>query len=250
MKRLLIIFDSCRYDSFEMANTEIIEQLDFKKLKAYTNCAGTSPSFYNFMYWNRLPTISTYEKLPINPKMNYVDYLADKGVKVRIYTSLPTLSLVDKMVRHIAERCESYKLFDPLHSAQKMMEDAEKHLYDDNTYTIIWLGETHAPYFYGEGNLNISEIVARDKKWVDMHVYKKYGEHLTQKQYDYLHDQQISAVEFLCQIIYPYLKKYDGEIILTADHGESLGEMGRFGHGVCSHPVEREVPLLFRGFTK
>ncbi len=51
--------------------------------------------------------------------------------------------------------------------------------------------------------------------------------------------------------IFTYLKKYDylknSIVIVTADHGEALGEKGEFGHGKNMYNYQIKIPLLIYG---
>lgn len=66
--------------------------------------------------------------------------------------------------------------------------------------------------------------------------------------FDTFYASQVKQVDTCFGEFITYLKEqslYDDSIIvLTADHGESLGEGGRWGHGACIFPELARIPLI------
>jgi len=58
-----------------------------------------------------------------------------------------------------------------------------------------------------------------------------------------IHDAYRNDIRFALQYV-SKLAKFNKRIIISADHGERLGEHGRFGHGGNRDKVVIEVPLF------
>jgi len=232
MKRLLIVLDSMRYDVFKAANTKLFDDLLGPTSKKSTVSAQTAPSFYSFMMWNELPKPSIFKL-----ERNYIQRLYNRKIKVNMYTGLPTLHPTDLMINSISKYFNIYRIYDEIDCASEIISDCKENIQDANTYTILWFGETHAPFNYGE---SITRL------WLANKCYENYGSHIPAKYLRYLKERQKLACEYLVRMIYPLITKYDGEIIVTSDHGELFGEDNKFGHGISSHPKQLEVPLLYR----
>lgn len=69
-------------------------------------------------------------------------------------------------------------------------------------------------------------------------VVKEYGEDKLREAYK---ENLMTALSEVCKLV----EKLPGKVILTADHGELLGENSMYRHPMWSdHPVLRDVPWL------
>jgi arylsulfatase A-like enzyme len=102
---------------------------------------------------------------------------------------------------------------------------------------ILWLGEQHAPFF----------------AWV--HMYDTHRPHRVPAEYAGRYDNPyLDAISFEdSQIgrLVDYLEGrrllHDTLIVVTGDHGESLGDHGEDSHGIFIYQEALHVPLIMRG---
>lgn len=96
---------------------------------------------------------------------------------------------------------------------------------------VVHFMQPHAPYI-GEYSLKCNELgenkVAR--------LAKKHGDEAVRKAY---FSNLMRAVN---EGVNPLAEWFDGPIVITADHGESLGENGNYGHNRPDCPALRNVP--------
>jgi len=240
MKKILIVLDSCRFDTYLLANTKLFDEHIGKPIKSYTACNHTLPSFVCFMAYNRMPHPVD---LPNNPKYNK-EFNYIKEVKVPRYFLSDNIHLhpLNMPVKGIIDQFKKFKVFEPYYeSCSKIINAANKLPLDKNYYLILWFGETHQPFnFNGTKTKNWKSIKSRIER------YNLGKDTISKKEMDYLHRRQIDALEYLVKVIWHnFLKKHkDADIIITSDHGESFGENHRFGHGCDVHPAQFTVPFV------
>lgn len=109
-------------------------------------------------------------------------------------------------------------------------------------FGFINFGETHAPFtFKGKTDHCPVDVRARRMTWPPV-------EHGPTGRACEAFQHQVACAEFLDRRLPRLFEGLPGDtvVVLTADHGECLGEDGYWGHGV-NHPKVFEVPLaIFR----
>jgi hypothetical protein len=131
---------------------------------------------------------------------------------------------------------------------------------------IIHFMQPHSPYIFDKKKLTINDLIDKMPKGsyriynffrmnkiinrINMKYFK--GAALLENQYSKVYDNKeiINAynnnLKTLIDPLYNLLTKYKyRNIIITADHGELLGEYGRYGHGGKLVPELTNVPFLY-----
>lgn len=252
---LIITLDSCRWDTFECANTELLDSLCIFR-KAYTHGTYTLPAHLSIFsgilpdvrddipYYNRFSkNLFRINARPIEKK-SFVEFQSG------------TNNIIDGF-RHLGYKCfgtgavKWFKnpmltsLFDDFYFSGIHVERQIEYLItrlEENKppyFLFANVGETHEPYEFGG---HIEESLSSR---VRMRAFKNVG---------FLVDdfkKQIKCIEYLDSKIYRLimnLKDYCGDLVtvICADHGECFGEDGYYGHGFY-HEKIMEVPLgIFR----
>ncbi len=110
----------------------------------------------------------------------------------------------------------------------------------DNFFLFLNYFDVHSPYDPPEG-------FAKAFLPKDTELPKQYP---TIKQINCLYDAEILYVDHYIGQLFEQLKKdkiYENTfIVITSDHGELLGEHGKFGHGHYLYQQELHIPLLLK----
>lgn len=265
---LLIIFDSCRYDTFVEAKTKVMRRLG-RLQKRWSYASWTSPSHFNMLtgllphespkgvyaseYYRR-DFLKFNERLggegirfdSLVPKLYLPPFLKSIGYQTHARVSLPVLN----PGTILNDGFDSYKLMDAHNDFKAIIREvrfSEEH----PSFYLLNVGETHYPYaLAGE---------PRDS-WPRLHgvhgVFKHLDSHTIggrirrtkfngQKLKD-LRARQVAAVRFLDEAMEELFDTAPKNtyITITSDHGELFGEEGYFGHGPIQHPKVFEVPFL------
>ena len=266
---ILLILDSCRYDSLVQASCSNIGILgDVEKRYAYAT--WTAPSHYNLLT-GLLPHpspqnifASTYYKndfLKFQQRLNIPDlsfqsmipqmwlpqYLQSIGYITRAIVSLPVLNPHTPL----AYGFHSYNMADNHNDLSSIVDNL---VFSDDrpTFYLINTGETHYPY---------APIHEPESQWPHIHgahgVFKQISEGRPLHQKDHpkffnlerleqLHRRQIhvlNTVNDSLEKLYDSLPK-NTYVTITSDHGELFGEGGYFGHGPICHEKVLEVPFV------
>ncbi len=255
---LMLVYDSCRYDSAIQANTPVLER--YAKIhKAYTPATYTYPAHHSFFcgifpyvpeplpYYNRFieqlvalegagDGIKKKHSFIIDRKEhNIIAGLAHAGY----YTvgsaganwfakdSLK-VGFQDFYFKHQARATDQIQL---------ILDALKRNAQQKSFFAFINFMETHEPYMhYGEKEYRMT---ARRQM--------KGPPKADPAESDYarkLHDAQIKGVEHLDACLPTLLDAIPQNTIVMvfADHGEAFGEDGYWGHGVY-HEKVMEVPL-------
>ena len=265
---LLIILDSCRFDSFVKANPKTMQKLGTLE-KRYSYASWTAPSHYNLMmgllphgspqhvyasdyyqtdflqFAERLGQESLDFKALI-PTMNMPSYLRDTlGYRTNAMVSLPVLN--PKTL--INYGFDSYKLM-PKHNDMRAMVSEMQFSEEQPSFYLLNVGETHYPYALADEPPNlwprISGVHGVFKKLASNTPDEPVQEFFNQEKLDELHKRQVHTVEYLDGVIEELFDKVPENtwITITADHGELFGEGGYFGHGPIMHEKVFEVPFI------
>lgn len=267
---VLLILDSCRYDSFVEAAPPIMSSLGVVE-RRWSYATWTSPAHFNLLmgllphaaptqsfasavyqhafheHRHRLgvPDVSFSGMLP---HLWLPTLLRDKlGYSTGALTSLPVLNPAT-----------------PLNQGFDVFEQGERHndlgalvkrLHFDGDRPWFWLintGETHYPYAPAD------EPEAEWPRLPGMHgVFARLSggrpthkdeapEFFAPEQLERLRQRQVEAVRQVDHAAGQMLAKcpVGTWVTITSDHGECFGEGGWFGHGPIPHEKVLEVPFV------
>ena len=269
---ILIIFDSCRYDSFIRARPKVMRKLG-RVEKRWSYASWTAPSHYNllmgllphqspkhvfaseyykkdFFKFNERLGAENIEFKSLVPKLYFPSFLKEKlGYHTHARVSLPVLN-----PRTILNQgFDSYQLMKD-HNDMRAMVREMRFPKDRPSFYLLNVGETHYPYALPdeppEEWPRISGVHGVFKH-LDDHVVggklvrgkKRFFDPKALKE---LRQRQIKAVKYLDQVVeelFDIVPK-NTYITITSDHGELFGEDGYFGHGPIQHDKVLEVPFV------
>lgn len=270
---ILIIFDSCRYDTFVEARPKTILKLGELEQR-WSYASWTAPSHYNLLsgllphtspkhvfaseYYKR-DFLQFNERLgsegisfrSLVPKLYFPNFLKDSlGYRTNAMVSLPVLNPRTLLNSGF----DSYRLMDK-HNDMRAMVQAMRFPEDKPSFYLLNVGETHYPYALPdeppENWPRISGIHGVFKHLDDEVVggkilVKSKDRFFKKKEMDMLRDRQVKAVKYLDRVVEELFDKAPKNtfVTITADHGELFGESGFFGHGPIMHKKVYEVPFL------
>ncbi len=269
---IVVIFDSCRYDSFQKAKPKHIPRLGTVE-KRWSYASWTAPSHFNlllgllphsspknvfaseyykkdfFRFSERLG-VEGIEFKSLIPKLYLPSFLKDSlGYRTHAMVSLPVLN-----PRTILNNgFDSYTLMDrhnDMRAMVKSMQFSEEH----PSFFMLNVGETHYPYALPD------EPPEEWPRISGVHgVFKHLDDHIVggklvrdkekffnDSKLKLLRERQVRAVKYLDGVVEELFDTVPKNtyITITADHGELFGEGGYFGHGPINHPKVFEVPFV------
>lgn len=267
---VIVIFDSCRYDTFLQARPKIMQKLGEVE-RRFSYASWTAPSHYNlltglmphrspphvyaseyykedFLKYNQRLGVENLSFRSLIPHLYLPIGLQQLGYRTHARVSLPVLN--PKTM--INNGFDSFRLM-PKHNDMKAMVE-EMHFGDAPSFWLLNVGETHYPYALPDESPDewpkISGVHGVFKH-LDDHVV---GGKLTEKPTKFFDDKklrelrrrQIRAVSYLDGVVEQLFDTVPKNtwITLTSDHGELFGERGYFGHGPILHDKVLEVPFL------
>ena len=269
---ILVVFDSCRYDSFMRARPKTMKKLG-KVERRWSYASWTSPSHYNLLI-GLMPHLSPkhvyaseyYKKdfLQFNERLGCRDiqfrslvprlYLPvflneTLGYRTHAMVSLPVLN--PKTV--LNQGFDSYKLMDQ-HNDMRAMVRQLKFSADRPSFYLLNVGETHYPYALPDEPEDewprISGVHGVFKHLDDLVVggklRKSKEKFFDDAKMEELRKRQVRAVGYLDKVVeelFDVVPK-NTYITITADHGELFGEDGYFGHGPIHQEKVWEVPFV------
>jgi len=269
---ILVVFDSCRYDSFMRARPKIMKKLG-KVERRWSYASWTSPSHYNLLI-GLMPHLSPkhvyaseyYKKdfLQFNERLGRRDiqfrslvprlYLPvflneTLGYRTHAMVSLPVLN--PKTV--LNQGFDSYKLMDRHNDMRAMVRQLR---FSDGrpSFYLLNVGETHYPYALPDEPEDqwprISGVHGVFKHLDDLVVGGKLAKSkekfFDDAKMEELRKRQVRAVGYLDKVVeelFDVVPK-NTYITITSDHGELFGEEGYFGHGPIHHEKVWEVPFV------
>jgi hypothetical protein len=268
---ILVVFDSCRYDSLQAARPKSIRKLG-KVESRWSYASWTAPSHYNLLM-GLMPHTSPrhtfasdyYQRdfLKFNQRLGsadlsfksflprlYLPVLLQKlGYKTHAMVSMPVLNPATILNAGF----DSYKLMDR-HNDMRAMLGKMKFSGAHASFYLLNVGETHYPYALPDEPQEewpkISGVHGVFKHLDDFIVGGKLRKSrqpaFQQATLDTLRQRQIDAVKYLDVVMEELfdLVPKNTFITLTADHGELFGEDGYFGHGPIQHPLVFQVPFV------
>ena len=271
---ILIVFDSCRYDSFQRARPRTMKKLGPTE-RRWSYASWTSPSHFNllmgllphaspkhvfaseyytkdFFKYNERLGVCDIEFKSLVPKLYLPAFLKETlGYQTHAMVSLPVLN-PHTILNH---GFDSYKLM-PQHNDMRAMLAGLTFSEERPSFYLLNIGETHYPYALpGEPPEEWPRIsgVHGVFKHLDDHIVggklkaRAGGEKMfNQTKLDALRQRQVDAVRYLDRVIEELfdLVPKNTYITITSDHGELFGEDGYFGHGPIQHDKVFEVFLV------
>jgi hypothetical protein len=268
---ILIVFDSCRYDSFLRARPKTIRKLG-KLERRWSYATWTAPSHYNLLMGlmphtsPRLVYASEYYKhdlLKFNtrlggeglefrsfiPRLNLPVLLQKLGYRTHAMVSLPVLNPTTA----INTGFDSFTLMEK-HNDMRAMLRRMKFSEEHPTFYLLNVGETHYPYALPDEPADtwprISGVHGVFNHLDDLVVggkLRRSGARMFDRvKLETLRQRQIGAVRYLDNVVEELfdLVPKDSYITITSDHGELFGEDGYFGHGPVQHEKVMEVPFI------
>ena len=272
---LIVILDSCRYDSFIEAAPKAITKLSGGKVeRRFSYASWTAPSHYNLLT-GLLPHTSPEQVYASEYyKEDFFNYNTRLGAKgIEFAKMVPGLWLPEFMRATLGystharvslpvlnpktgiNRCfDSFQLMDH-HNDMRSILPTMKFESDRPSFYMLNVGETHYPYAMPNEDSSmwprISGVNGVFKKMGEAtdakgNLVKDTTEFFDQGKLDQLRARQINTVKYLDGVfteLFDLLPK-NTYVIVTADHGELFGEKGYFGHGPIMHEKCFEVPYL------
>jgi hypothetical protein len=268
---VMIVFDSCRYDSFWRARPKTIRKLG-KLEQRWSYATWTAPSHYNLLMGlmphtsPRLVYASEYYKrdlLRFNdrlgseglefrsfiPRLNLPVLLQKLGYETHAMVSLPVLNPTTA----INTGFDSFTLMEK-HNDMRAILRRMKFNEEKPSFYLLNVGETHYPYALpnepADAWPRISGVHGVFKHLDDLVVggkLRRGGNRMfDQDKLETLRRRQIGAVRYLDGVVEELfdLVPKDTYITITSDHGELFGEDGFFGHGPVQHEKVMEVPFI------
>ena len=269
---VLVVLDSCRYDSFVKARPKTIRKLG-RLERRWSYASWTAPSHYNLLMGlmpHSSPAhvfASEYYKrdfLRFNERLGCTD-IAFKSLVPRLYLppflkeslGYATHAMVSLPVLNprtpINQGFDTFKLMER-HNDMRAMVRAMKFHPENPSFYLLNVGETHYPYALPD---------EPEDEWPRIHgvhgVFKHLDDHVVggklpkrkskffdNRQLTMLRQRQIRAVKYLDEVFEEMfdLLPPNTYVTVTSDHGELFGEEGYFGHGPILHDKVLEVPFL------
>jgi len=269
---ILVIFDSCRYDSFVKAKPKTMKRLG-KVEKRWSYASWTSPSHYNFLIglmphsspkhvyaseyykkdflrFNERLGHENIEFKSLVPKLFLPSFLRDSlGYRTNAMVSLPVLNPATVLNNGF----DSYKLMDK-HNDMRAMVQQLKFSEERPSFHLLNVGETHYPYALPHEPPDqwprISGVHGvfkhLDDEVVGGKLLVRREKFFDKAKLDALRQRQIDSVKYLDRVVEELFDTVPDNtyITITADHGELFGEDGYFGHGPIQHDKVFEVPFV------
>ena len=272
---LIVILDSCRFDTFVEAQPRSILKLGTLE-KRWSYASWTAPSHYNLLTGllphSSPPNVyaSDYYKEDF---LNYNKRLGAKGIEfgkmvpalwlpgflrntlgysTHARVSLPVLNPKTGINRDF----DSFQLMDR-HNDMRSMLPTLKFDAARPSFHLLNVGETHYPYAKPDEDSSmwprisgVNGVFKALDKEVDAEgnlIHQKDApQFFDQQKLDQLRARQVEAVRYLDGVFTELwdLLPRNTHVIVTADHGELFGEGGYFGHGPIMHEKCFEVPYL------
>ena len=266
---ILIVFDSCRYDSFTAAKPRFMKKLGPIE-RRWSYASWTSPSHFNlltgllphsspkhvfasefytkdFLKYNERLGLQDLQFTSLAPELYLPSFLKESlGYATHAMVSLPVLN-PRTILNH---GFDTYRLM-PAHNDMRAMLRQMKFSEARPSFYLLNVGETHYPYALpGEPEADWPRIHGVHGVFTHLHERMVGGKLVTsgEKMFDktkleILRNRQIQAVRYLDTVVEELfdIVPENTYITITSDHGELFGESGYFGHGPIQHDKVFEV---------
>ncbi|MCS6925657.1 MAG: metalloenzyme [Candidatus Binatia bacterium] len=271
---VLVILDSCRYDTLMAAAPRTLQALGTIE-RRWSYASWTAPSHYNllmgllphasprhvyaseyykqdFLRYNERLGTQEIEFKSLVPHLYLPTFLKRKlGYRTHALVSLPVLNPATVLNRDF----DTFTLM-PKHNDMAAMLERMVFSPDYPSFYLLNVGETHYPYalpdepedqwprIHGVHGVfkHLDEMVVGGKLRTEEGGTKFFD----QEKLDLLRARQIEVVRYLDRV---FERLFDllpprTYVTVTADHGELFGEEGYFGHGPVHHDKVYEVPFV------
>ncbi len=269
---VLVIFDSCRYDSWVKARPRVMRKLGTVE-KRWSYASWTSPSHYNFLIglmphrspkhvfaseyyqqefvqFNERLGCRDFEFKSLIPRLYLPDFLRETlGYRTHAMVSLPVLN--PRTV--LNQGFDTYSLM-PRHNDMRAMVRQMRFSKERPSFYLLNVGETHYPYALPDEPPDAWPRISGVHgvfKHLDDHIVggklvSRKEKFFDQAKLDMLRKRQVEAVRYLDNVVEELFDTVPKNtyITITADHGELFGEEGYFGHGPVQHDKVFEVPFV------
>ena len=165
------------------------------------------------------------------------------------------------LVREIWGFGQGYQTYKDTHSYQKvfpfdglLVDDALTWLDkigDERHFTTLFMTSPHAPYRPPRERRSFLKTVAAGP--INEFPFREYKAPLRKGEHDRIvaaYDDEVAYADYQVGRILNYLKKKNQDektaVVVTADHGELLGEHNCYGHGYHMWEQNLRVPLVIR----
>jgi hypothetical protein len=268
---ILIVFDSCRYDSFVAAKPKTMRKLG-KVEQRWSYASWTAPSHYNLLMglmphsspanvfaseyyqrdllkFNQRLGVKSLEFSSFVPRLYLPALLQQRGYRTHAKVSLPVLNPATILNTSF----DSYELMER-HNDMRAMLPRLTFGEDAPSFYLLNIGETHYPYalpsepenewprIHGVHGVfkHLDAVVAGGK------LRRPRAANFDRGKLRALQERQIEAVRYLDGVIEELfdLVPKNTFVTITSDHGELFGEDGYFGHGPIQHEKVFEVPFV------
>jgi hypothetical protein len=266
---LLVVFDSCRYDSFVRARPRTMRKLGSVE-RRWSYASWTSPSHFNLLTGLLPHTSPKHVFASEYYKKDFAKYSERLGVRdIGFKSFVPALylplflqqslgysthALVSLPVLNpetiLNQGFDSYRLM-PAHNDMRAMLSEMEFQKDRPSFYLLNIGETHYPYALpGEPPEEWPRISGvhgvfkhLDDRVVGGKVATRGEKMFNRAKLEILRGRQIEAVRYLDRVVEELfdLVPRNTYITITSDHGELFGEDGYFGHGPIQHDKVYEV---------
>ncbi len=273
---IIVILDSCRFDSMMAAQPKNIARLG-EIQRAWSYASWTAPSHYNLLMGLVPHTSPRHVYASDYYKKDFLKYRERLGVeRVEFKSLVPQLFLPTFLRGQLGYRThatvsmpvlnpstilnhdfDSFTLMDR-HNDMSGMIERMKFDPDRPSFHLLNVGETHYPYALPSEKENdwpkIHGVHGVFKHLDDLVVGGKLEEAAEDEEADFFDDarmeqlrqRQIETIRYVDGL---FERLYDlvppnTFITVTADHGELFGEEGYFGHGPIAHEKVYEVPFV------
>jgi hypothetical protein len=271
---IVVVLDSCRYDTLMAAAPETLQQLG-EIQRRWSYASWTAPSHYNllmgllphsspqqvyaseyykrdFLKYNERLGTTQVEFKSLVPSLFLPTFLKRKlGYQTHAIVSLPVLNPATVINRDF----DTFTLM-PRHNDMEAMVERLTFSSDRPSFYLLNVGETHYPYALPD---------EPEDQWPKIHgvhgVFKHLDELVVggklieeddgprffdQDKLDLLRARQVEAVRYLDDVFQHLfdIVPPNTYLTVTADHGELFGEEGYFGHGPIQHDKVYEVPFV------
>jgi hypothetical protein len=266
---LLLVLDSCRYDSFVAARPKTMRRPG-KVERRWSYASWTAPSHYNllmglmphsnprnhfasdiyardFLKYNERLGGQRLEFKSFLPRLYLPALLQKLGFQTHAMVSLPVLNPATVLNSGF----HTYRLMDRHNDLRAMVRRLE-FPEDHPSFYLLNAGETHYPYALPdepEDEWPTISGVHGVFKHLDQHVVGgklRKTARFSQRKLNDLRQRQVLAVKYIDSVVEELfdLVPRNTYITITSDHGELFGEDGFFGHGPIVHPKVLEVPFV------
>lgn len=248
MNYCFIILDSVRYDLYLQSNTENFDKIGEPKVAYTSSCITicTAAQFFGYGFLPFSPDLNGWNKYPFGKgRTGHLKKLKKEGYKIIFATTVPYLSPLDTvnplfpfLKNYINEYIFDMNVSLLSHTIIPKVQEILKHI--DKYYLILWLGETHYPY-------ETKDMKCPKEELKMINDFNKGLIILKEEVIKKIKERQIKCIEYLDRLIgksiFPFLD--DCFVCITADHADSHGENGYFGHGIGpTHIKMFEVPIV------